>query len=230
MSIHRFALAAASMMATGLFAQSPAPATRVRPAKDNPADWPMYTRDLAGTRFSPLAEINTKNVSRLKVAWSVTLGLAPAGVGRRGADPAAEAPPAAAESRGPAGPRANAEATPIVVRGILYLPAGNRILALDAETGTQVWTAPLPFSTNARRRLLLAGRPGESASHFVHGRSAAGRAQRQHWKNRSGLRQGGHRRYFGAVGWHSYHLQQRRDCGRQQRREPVRPAGRYPRL
>ena len=81
MSIHRFALAAASMMSTGLFAQSPAPATRVRPAKDNPADWPMYTRDLAGTRFSPLAEINTKNVSRLKVAWSVTLGPAPAGAG-----------------------------------------------------------------------------------------------------------------------------------------------------
>ena len=150
MSIYRFALAAASLMAPGVFAQSSAPATRARPAKDNPADWPMYTRDLAGTRFSPLAEINTKNVSRLKVAWSVTLGPAPTGAGRRGADPAAEAPPAAAESRGPAGPTANAEATPIVVRGILYLPAGNRILALDAETGTQVWTAPLPFSTNAR--------------------------------------------------------------------------------
>ena len=69
MSIHRFALAAASLMAPGVYAQSPAPTTRARPAKDNPADWPMYTRDLAGTRFSSLAEINTKNVSRLKVAW-----------------------------------------------------------------------------------------------------------------------------------------------------------------
>ena len=29
------------------------------------ADWPMYNRDLAGTRYSPLAEINTSNVATL---------------------------------------------------------------------------------------------------------------------------------------------------------------------
>ena len=33
--------------------------------KDNGADWPMYNRDLAGTRYSPLAQINTKNVAKL---------------------------------------------------------------------------------------------------------------------------------------------------------------------
>src|SRR3989442_7559946 len=29
------------------------------------SDWPMYNRDLAGTRYSPLKQITTANVSRL---------------------------------------------------------------------------------------------------------------------------------------------------------------------
>jgi len=33
-------------------------------------DWPRYARDLAGTRFSPLTQINTENVARLRQAWS----------------------------------------------------------------------------------------------------------------------------------------------------------------
>ena len=38
------------------------------------ADWPMYNRDLAGTRYSPLTQINTKNVAKLTEAWSFRLG------------------------------------------------------------------------------------------------------------------------------------------------------------
>lgn len=30
----------------------------------------MYTRDLAGTRYSPLKQINTSNVSKLGKAWT----------------------------------------------------------------------------------------------------------------------------------------------------------------
>src|SRR6267142_5790558 len=90
--------------------------------KSNPdADWPMYNHDLAGTRYSPLTQINAKNVTNLAQAWSYRLG--PAGpngslntapVGERGAEAAAEgdagAAPAAAGARGggrgaaPAGP------------------------------------------------------------------------------------------------------------------------------
>jgi glucose dehydrogenase len=33
--------------------------------KGNGADWPRYTGDLAGSRFSTLKEINTSNVSSL---------------------------------------------------------------------------------------------------------------------------------------------------------------------
>lgn len=39
-----------------------------------PGDWPMQTRDWAGTRYSPLDQINTKNVGRLKFAWSFSDG------------------------------------------------------------------------------------------------------------------------------------------------------------
>ena len=30
----------------------------------------MYNRDLAGTRYSPLTQINTKNVANLTTVWS----------------------------------------------------------------------------------------------------------------------------------------------------------------
>lgn len=36
-------------------------------------DWPMYNRDPAGTRFSPLTQINTKNVGKLTKAWAYSL-------------------------------------------------------------------------------------------------------------------------------------------------------------
>ena len=33
-------------------------------------DWPRYTGDLAGTRYSKLKQINTTNVSKLAAAWT----------------------------------------------------------------------------------------------------------------------------------------------------------------
>jgi outer membrane protein assembly factor BamB len=32
-----------------------------------------------------------------------------------------------------------AEATPIVVNGVMYFPAGNQVVALDADTGKEIW-------------------------------------------------------------------------------------------
>jgi glucose dehydrogenase len=92
-------------------------------AKENDADWPMYNRDLAGTRYSPLSQINGKNVSKLTQAWSY--GLKP------------EGPPP--PNAGPGAGRVNSEATPIVVDGVMYVPAGGRVVALDAATGKEVW-------------------------------------------------------------------------------------------
>jgi quinoprotein glucose dehydrogenase len=146
-------------------AKRTSPARKSAKPKDNPGDWPMYTRDLAGSRYSPLKEINTANVSQLHLAWSVRLA-APGGRGRGGrgggpapgaaqqdggaGEPAPAGGRAGGDGRGPAGPTANAESTPIVVNGVMYLPAGNRVLALDPSTGKEIWTAQLPFSTPSR--------------------------------------------------------------------------------
>jgi quinoprotein glucose dehydrogenase len=75
----------------------------------------MYMRDLAGTRYSPLTQIDTQNVSRLVPAWSYKLA-------DRGAF----------------------ETTPIVVNGVMYTPAGNKVVALDPQTGNEMWSYPMP--------------------------------------------------------------------------------------
>ncbi|RPI63518.1 MAG: hypothetical protein EHM50_02175, partial [Lysobacterales bacterium] len=79
------------------------------------ADWPSYNRDLAGTRFSPLRQISPTNVDDLRQAWSYPLG------------------PAAGAGLGAS------ELTPLVVEGILYATAADRVVALRADTGAEIW-------------------------------------------------------------------------------------------
>jgi glucose dehydrogenase len=158
-------------------------------ARPADGDWPMYSRDLAGTKYSPLAQITAENVSKLTQAWTVRL-VPPAG--RRGAAPPAVAPEESAANRGSGAPAAgpaaagpapasagqavagrgrgavdafgnppgNPEATPIVVNGVMYLPVGStRILALDADTGKELWRHELPreLPTTARAVAYWAG-------------------------------------------------------------------------
>ena len=40
------------------------------------ADWPMYRRDLAGTGYSPLNQINLTNVANLAPAWTFRISAA----------------------------------------------------------------------------------------------------------------------------------------------------------
>ncbi|TZF90809.1 PQQ-dependent dehydrogenase, methanol/ethanol family [Cognatilysobacter lacus] len=57
---------------------SAAPATdrghAASPDSTPPGEWHLPGRDLAGTHYSPLAQINASNVGRLKVAWSFSDG------------------------------------------------------------------------------------------------------------------------------------------------------------
>lgn len=94
------------------------------------ADWPMYRRDLAGTGYSPLADISAANVARLSASWTYSL---------QAADPAAA-------GRGP-----NSQATPIVVNGVMYLPAADRIVALDADSGRERWRHVVASGAPSRR-------------------------------------------------------------------------------
>src|SRR5262245_12215626 len=76
-------------------------------------EWPMYGGDYANTRYSALNQINTGNVSRLRVKWLRSLG--------------------SLESQ---------EATPIVVGDTMYVSTSTGpkyVFALNAKDGTVKW-------------------------------------------------------------------------------------------
>src|SRR5256712_1568716 len=100
-------------------------------------DWPMYRHDLEGSGYSPLAQIDTKNVAKLIQVW--TYGLQ------------SDAPPAAqGTGRGGAG-GPNSEATPIVVNRVMYLPAANRVVALEPDEGKELWRYTVSGGAPSRR-------------------------------------------------------------------------------
>jgi quinoprotein glucose dehydrogenase len=77
-----------------------------------PGDWTRSQADAAGTRYSPLAEIDRSNVKSLELAWIYH------------------------SNDG----KANIQCTPVIVGGVLYAPtAGNNIVALNASTGVELW-------------------------------------------------------------------------------------------
>src|SRR5258706_1929209 len=83
-------------------------------------DWSAYGRDAAGTRYSPVSQINRQNVARLKPAWEYHTG--------------ALKPETALNEK------AAFEATPILVDGTLYLSTSfNQVIALDPATGKERW-------------------------------------------------------------------------------------------
>jgi len=88
-------------------------------ASKSTTGWESYNGDPQGRRFSPLTQINTKNVSKLKLAW--TYGVEPPKAGGQSA-------------------AILTQAVPILVRGILYTPtAQHSIVALDPATGKEIW-------------------------------------------------------------------------------------------
>lgn len=105
-------------------------------------EWPTYGHDPGGMRYSPLAQIDASNVASLRLAWTYHMRPAVARAGASvGDDGAAE---------GAAPPRARgrfsaSQATPLVVDGLLYLSTPyRRVVALDADTGREVWVYNVP--------------------------------------------------------------------------------------
>ena len=100
-------------------ASAPAPAQE--PGRSAAADWPTYNRDLAGTRYSPLDQIDAGNVGELQEVWSYRFH------------------PEDGFIEGPSPAELFQQVTPIVVDGVMYLAAGNRVVALQPETGEEIW-------------------------------------------------------------------------------------------
>ncbi|MBI4476827.1 MAG: PQQ-binding-like beta-propeller repeat protein, partial [Acidobacteria bacterium] len=101
-------------MAAGVSGQSGQ--RSAQPSTQN-GEWPHYTADLKGTRYSPLDQINASNFSQLEVAWRFKTD----NLGTR--------------------PEFKLEGTPLMVKGMLYATAGTRrsVVALRADTGELVW-------------------------------------------------------------------------------------------
>lgn len=86
--------------------------TAVNASSESPNDWPQYHRTSDAWRYSPLDQINSDNINRLKVAWIHQPGDIQMGL----------------------------QATPIVVDGIAYyIGPNNNVFALEAATGKQIW-------------------------------------------------------------------------------------------
>jgi quinoprotein glucose dehydrogenase len=145
----RLILLCAGFTLPALHAQSDkAKQTNARPVAVKPilaGDWPLYSRDLASTRYSPLNQINTANVSSLTLAWSYK----PAPIQGQPTDDTKLG--AKGKGKGAAASGLSPEVTPVVVDGTMYLPGGNRVFALEADTGKEVWTfvAPGPVGNRA---------------------------------------------------------------------------------
>ncbi len=78
----------------------------------NTADWLAYGRTHSEQRFSPLKDINLKNIGKLKPAWYLDLP-----------------------------DKGDMTATPLVVDGIMYHSGNmNVVRAIDARTGKLLWT------------------------------------------------------------------------------------------
>jgi glucose dehydrogenase len=124
-----------------------APATGGFVASTKNGDWPSYTGDTRGTRYSPLAQITADNFNDLEVAWRFKTD----NLGSR--------------------PEFKLEGTPIVVNGVLYTTAGTRrsVIALDAATGELMWVHRYPEGTrgaNAPRQLS-----GRGLAYWTDGRN-----------------------------------------------------------
>jgi len=79
------------------------------------ADWPNFDGQFSGNRNSAAKQINKTNVSRLAPKWVFPV-------------------PNAGRMQG----------TPIVVNGIMYIPATNTVVALDAGSGARLWSFTQP--------------------------------------------------------------------------------------
>ena len=100
----------AILLVHGAGAQEYKPVTQEMLANPPAADWLMISRTYDEQRYSPLDQINKKNVSQLRMAFARGL------------------------------PRGTQESTPIVHDGIMYMiEPGANLLAIDATTGDEVW-------------------------------------------------------------------------------------------
>ena len=142
--------AVVTIMAAVAAAVAPASLVAQRAASANAdGEWPAYHRDLAGTRYSPLADITPSNVSSLRIAWTWR------------------------PDSGSAAPEYKNESTPLMVDGALYFTTGvNRaVVRADPATGKSLWR----FELDEKARVSVAPRRGSGRGVSTWGSGASRR-------------------------------------------------------
>ncbi len=99
-------------------------------------EWPVYGGDLGGQKYSPLRGINKNNVAKLEIAWTYDTG---------------------DFSDGTLNPvRSAFETTPLVVDGVMYITTSfARLIALEAETGRELWQFDPKIERMRRANLFI---------------------------------------------------------------------------
>ena len=96
-------------------------------------EWRYYGGDAGSSKYSPLAQINKENVSKLKVAWTW------------------DSPDFPLQQKNRMLVSLGYEATPIMVNGVLYVSTSlSQVVAIDAQTGSNLWVYD-PHSYEAGR-------------------------------------------------------------------------------
>ena len=205
----RFALPAAILTAAFATVSRPLIGQSTGQPSTKNGEWPMYTADLRGSKYSPLDQIDATNFNKLEVAWRFKT-----------------------DNLGPR-PENKLEGTPIMVGGMLYTTGGTRraVVALDARTGELKWVYGMDEGARAAavaapalgpRRLLLDRRQGRRAHRLRHDRLSAGRAEREDRPAGRVVRQERHRRPEGRR----RHRQGQADRSREGRNRPALHADR----
>ena len=99
-------------------------------------EWASNNGDPAGTRYSTLKQITPANVAQLTPAWSFDTGTT------------------------------GLEVTPLVVGGLMYIPAGDAIYALEPETAKVAWKQAFPQAVSRRGVAYWPGSNGIPARLF----------------------------------------------------------------
>jgi len=135
-------LAALAMVIAPLSGQSPQTG---KPSIET-GEWPDYSGDLRGWRYSPLDQINASNFNQLQVAWRFKT-----------------------DNLGPR-PEYKLEGTPVMVKGMLYTTGGTRrsVISLDGRTGELNWA----HSLREGRRAAVSPRQlsGRGVSYWTDGK------------------------------------------------------------
>ena len=95
-----------------------------RPNRAANVDWPLHNLNLHNSRYGTPDQINASNAGTLALKWTFETAKNE-GIGA---------------------------VTPVVVDGVMYLNAGSKTFAVNAETGKTLWTSDAPIAFGGGRR------------------------------------------------------------------------------